>query len=90
MNKGGNMPNRDQTGPIGTGPLTGKGFGPCGGGRSLGRGFGCGRGFGRGLGRYFGWNEPQTKEEQAEALVDYRKALEEELEDVKKQEEGLK
>ena len=79
------MPNRDQTGPTGQGPLTGRGFGPCGG-----RGFGCGRGFGRGLGRYFGWNEPQTKEEQAEALIDYRKALEEELEDVKKQEEGLK
>lgn len=84
------MPNRDQTGPAGQGPLTGRGFGPCGGGRGLGRGFGCGRGFGRGLGRYFGWNEPRTKEEQAEALVDYRKALEEELEDVKKQEEGLK
>lgn len=79
------MPNRDQTGPIGQGPLTGRSFGPCGG-----RVFGRNRGFGRGLGRYFGWNEPQTKEEQAQALVDYRKALEEELEDVKKQEEGLK
>lgn len=84
------MPNRDQTGSVGQGPLTGRGFGPCGGGRGLSRGFGCGRGFGRGLGRYFGWNEPQTKEEQTQALVDYRKALEEELEDVKKQEEGLK
>ncbi len=85
------MPNRDKTGPMGQGPLTGRGFGPCGGGRGFGRGFGRGRGgFGRGLGRYYGWNEPQTKEEQAEALVDYRKALEEELEDVKKQEEELK
>ena len=72
------MPNRDQTGPTGQGPLTGRGFGPCGGGRGLGRGFGCGRGFGRGLGF------------SKQALVDYRKALEEELEDVKKQEEGLK
>ncbi len=82
------MPNRDKTGPLGQGPATGRGFGPCG--KGLGRGFGCGRGFGRGLGRYFGWNQPQTEAEQKQALVDYRKALEEELEDVKKQEEELK
>lgn len=82
------MPNRDKTGPMGQGPLTGRGFGPCGGG--IRRGFGCGRGFGRGLGRFFGWNQPQTEEEKKQALVDYRKALEEELEDVKKEEEQLK
>ena len=76
------MPNRDKTGPLGQGPTTGRGFGPCGKGKS--------RGFGRGLGRYFGWNQPQTEAEQKQALVDYRKALEEELEDVKKQEEDLK
>ena len=33
------MPNRDQTGPEGKGPRTGRGMGPCG------------RGQGRGLGR---------------------------------------
>lgn len=82
------MPNRDKTGPMGQGPLTGRGFGPCGSG--LGRGFGGGRGFGRGLGRFFGWNQPQTEAEQKQALVDYRKALEEELEDVKKEEDSLK
>jgi hypothetical protein len=82
------MPNRDKTGPLGQGPATGRGFGPCG--KGLGRSFGCGRGFGRGLGRYFGWNQPQTEAEQKQALVDYRKALEEELEDIKKQEEELK
>jgi uncharacterized protein DUF5320 len=85
------MPNRDKTGPAGAGPLTGRGFGPCGSG--LGKrsfGFGCGRGFGRGLGRFFGWNQPQTSEEQKQSLVDYRKALEEELEDIKKDEEDLK
>ncbi len=82
------MPNRDKTGPMGQGPLTGRGFGPCG--KGLGRGFGCGRGFGRGLGRFFGWNQPQTKEEQAQALTDYCKALEEELEDTKKEERDLK
>ena len=82
------MPNRDKTGPTGAGPLTGRGFGPCGGSRfnrGFGRGFGCGRGFGRGLGRYFGWNQPQSEEEQKQSLVDYQKALKEELEDVEKE-----
>jgi len=82
------MPNRDKKGPTGQGPLTGRGLGPCQGGT---RGvFGCGRGFGRGLGRFFGWNQPQTKEEQKQVMVDYRKALEEELEDIKEEEESLK
>jgi len=84
------MPNRDKTGPMGQGPSTGRGFGPCGGGVRRGFGGGCGRGFGRGLGRYFGWNQPQTEAERKESLIDYRKALEEELEDVKKQQEELK
>ena len=39
------MPNKDKTGPAGQGPLTGRGFGPCGAG--LRRGCGFGRGFGR-------------------------------------------
>ncbi len=58
--------------------------GPAGQGPATGRGFGlCGKGrgfgfgFGRGLCRF-------------QSLSDYRKALEEELEDVKKQEEELK
>lgn len=84
------MPNKDKSGPLGQGPATGRGLGPCGKGLGRSFGFGCGRGFGRGLGRYFGWNQPQSEAEQKEALIDYRKALEEELEDVKKQEEELK
>jgi hypothetical protein len=79
------MPRFDGTGPMGMGPGTGRGFGPCG----FGMGFGRGRGYGRGLGRYFGWSQPQTKEEKAKALADYKKALEEELEDVKKEEEEI-
>lgn len=79
------MPNFDGTGPTGAGPMTGRGFGPCG--------FGCGWrrkfGAGRGMGRYFGCNCPQTPQDQKKALVDYRKALEEELEDIKKEEEEL-
>ena len=48
------------------------------------------RGLGRGFSRYFfGWGQPQTKEKQKKALENYRKALEEELEDVRKEEEEL-
>ena len=70
------MPNRDKTGPMGQGVGTGRGLGPCGQGKGLGfgKGMGMGRRFGRGLCRF-------------QTLADYRKALEEELEDVKKQEE---
>lgn len=76
------MPRFDQTGPAGLGPMTGRGFGPCGMGLGWRRKFGMGRG----MGRYFNWNWPQTKEDQKRALTEYRKALEEELEDVKKEE----
>ncbi len=70
------MPKFDGTGPQGMGPMTGRGLGPCGGRIKLGGG----RGFRCGLGRCFGWK----------SLSDYKKALEEELEEVKKQEKGLK
>lgn len=51
------MPRRDGSGPVGQGPLTGRGLGNCTGvqntvygygrGLGMGRGAGCGRGFGR-------------------------------------------
>lgn len=43
------MSNRDGTGPMGQGPLTGRGLGPCTQGLGLRRGFrqGFGRGFRR-------------------------------------------
>lgn len=61
------MPGQDKTGPLGQGPLTGRGLGPCGGG--MRRGFGFRRGFGRG----FGWRaraEPVTltKDEEKKIL----------------------
>lgn len=52
------MPQRDGTGPMGEGTMTGRGLGICSGtnesrgGRGLGRG--CGRGGGRGVGRGMG------------------------------------
>lgn len=73
------MPGFDRTGPQGLGSLTGRGFGPCG------RGLGRRSGFGRGLGKYFGWNDPKTKEEKIADTKSYIKALEEEIEDTKKQ-----
>jgi len=81
------MPAFDQTGPQGMGPMSGRGFGPCGKGKRFGMGMGfgrCGR-IGKGLGRYFGWNVPQSKEEKLEDMENYKKALQEEMEDVDKQ-----
>jgi hypothetical protein len=43
----------------------------------------------RGLGRYCYSNQPQVKEGKLKALEDYKKALEEELQDVKVEEEEL-
>ena len=78
------MPAGDMTGPQGFGPLTGRGFGPCG------RGRGVGAKKGRGLGGYFGWNAPMTKEEQIKDFESYKKALGEELEDIDKALSSLK
>ena len=81
------MPRFDGTGPFGAGPRTGRGFGPCGFGLGWRKRFGAGRG----MGRYFGgWNWPQTKTDQIKSLTDYKKALEEELEDVKQEEIELR
>ena len=56
------MPRGDRTGPLGQGPMTGRGLGDCSGyersgwfGGGFGRGFGAGRGFRRGYGRGFGF-----------------------------------
>ena len=46
------MPRGDGTGPLGRGPMTGRGLGRGGGrGGGMGRGVGAGTGRGRGLGR---------------------------------------
>ena len=43
------MPRMDGTGPMGAGTMTGRGFGPCAGGKGLGCGMGRGAGMGRGM-----------------------------------------
>lgn len=77
-----NMPRFDGTGPMGIGPLTGRGMGPCGGGmrRSMWRGFGRGFGFGR------RW----TQKDEEGALKEEIEILEEELSEAKKDLESLK
>jgi hypothetical protein len=69
------MPAQDRTGPMGHGPLTGRGLGPCG--RGLRRGFGFRSGF--------RFNTPQTrpvelnKQEQIKVLEEEKAEIENEL-----------
>ena len=94
------MPRYDRTGPIGQGPLTGRGLGPCGRGIAFRRGFGSG--FGRGFGfrrmaftRYPAYDpvvEPATlnKEEEKKILEAELKEIELEKEEIKKRLKELK
>ena len=87
------MPFGDGTGPLGQGPMTGRGLGYCGGygapgrfqgwGRGMGRGFrrGFGRGFGRGYG--FGWAGYNAPYDEKTVLENRMKFLEDELKYVK-------
>ncbi len=76
------MPAQDRTGPLGQGPLTGRGFGPCG------RGLAFRHGFGRGFGFRQAFVYPQITEAKEKQL------LKQELEAVKAEqaeiEKGLK
>ena len=80
------MPRYNGTGPLGFGPCTGWGMGPCGAGMGLRRGRGWG---GRGFGRF--WGQPQiTKKEETEMLTEKADVLEEELKAVKERITELK
>ena len=78
------MPQRDGTGPMGQGPLTGRGFGPCEGTRPFGRG----RGFGRGFGRGRCWQAMPfaqlTKEEETAELKREKELIEKRLKELEK------
>jgi len=77
------MPGGDRTGPVGAGPMTGRGLGHCRGGGAgygyPGRGMGFGRGFGRGWRHWSAGYEP--------AYGPYRPTREQELADLKAQAE---
>jgi len=76
------MPRYNGRGPLGQGPGTGRGLGPCGGGMAYGRG-GAGRGLGwrRFWGNRFGFNP--TEEEESEILSEEAGFLENELKAIK-------
>ncbi|MFZ2664267.1 MAG: DUF5320 domain-containing protein [Patescibacteria group bacterium] len=76
------MPYKDGTGPQGQGPMTGRGFGPCGNSGGMGRRMGFGRGF-------RSWFASPTKSQVKEDLNQYKKDLEEELEQVKAEQKKL-
>ncbi len=85
------MPGRDGTGPIGVGPMSGRGFGVCSAGApgyGAGRGFGFGRrggcGYGRGFGRY-ALSDRDGAMTRKEVLDEQKKLLEDRLDFVNKQ-----
>lgn len=73
------MPKFDKTGPMGMGPKTGRGMGPCGGGAGDGSGLGRGRGFGRTM---CGWFYRQY---QAMPESEKKEVLKSEIEDLKQE-----
>lgn len=89
------MPNFDRTGPEGQGPKTGRGMGDCyspseGQGVGLARRRGFRRWFGCGC-RCFPWGwRSLTKQNKKEILDEEEQMLQEELEAIKKEKEGLK
>ncbi len=80
------MPGQDGTGPLGLGPLTGTGLGPCG----------CGmrRGFSRSHGRWLGLRYARpvtlTKEEQKKILEAELKEVEAEKQEIEAKLKELK
>lgn len=90
------MPRFDGTGPMGMGPMTGRGMGNCTGvRRPLGAGYAggfCGRGRGfYGYNRPYFYDNPQyTQKPSKELLLDQKKYLEEELASINKQIDELK
>lgn len=92
------MPGMDKTGPLGQGPLTGRGLGPCGAGARAGLGFR--RGLGRGMGRRMAFQQAQpvasmqpvvlTEAEEKKILKADLEDLEAEKADIEKRLKDLK
>lgn len=80
------MPKRDGTGPMGQGPMTGRGLGKCN--NSGKEKFGTGRGMGRGLGRGL-INQKDSARTEKELLTEQKAILQNQLETVDKQLENL-
>jgi len=82
------MPGFNRMGPLNQGPMTGRGLGPCGGGRAYGRRTGRGMGRGLGLGIGFRFRQP-TKSDDINDTKAYIEDLEAELEDAQGYLKGL-
>ena len=88
------MPGRDGSGPMGVGPMTGRGLGICTGvnavkyGAGLGLGLACRRGFGRGFGGGLAVNKVSSQT-QKELLQEQKDILQNRFEVIKKQLENL-
>lgn len=79
------MPRMDGTGPMGMGPMTGRGLGPCGSGRGFrGRGRGMGYGMMMGVCPWYGPMAKPTAQEEKDILKDQVEILQENLEAAKK------
>ncbi|MDD4334045.1 MAG: DUF5320 domain-containing protein [Desulfotomaculaceae bacterium] len=90
------MPREDGTGPVGNGPLSGRGFGFCAGANAGRYGAGMEQGFGRGRGagcrRGYGINyaaDPATAKTQKKLLEDQKEHLQNRLDIISKQLENL-
>ncbi len=71
------MPKFDGRGPLGYGPDTGRGMGPCM------AGFNCRRAMGRGFNRFWGFGPQITEKEEKKILEEEVGVLEDELKTVK-------
>lgn len=71
------MPRQDKTGPMGMGPMTGRGMGPCEAG--YGSGLGMGRGYDRAMCDWF------YRKYQAMPKEERKKLLKSEIEDLKQE-----
>ena len=79
------MPGFDRTGPMGYGPRTGRGLGPCG------RGMAFRRGFGRGFGRFAEpVNEKEALNEELKVIEEEKKFLDQDAAEIKKRLKELK
>jgi len=90
------MPGMDGTGPMGIGPMTGKGLGICtntnaaryGAGFGMGLGFFCRRGFGSGIGRGFAVS-PISSKTQKELLLEQKNLLQQRIQVIDEQLESM-
>ena len=84
------MSRRDGTGPMGYGPMTGRGLGRCTGvntsniGSGLALRFGRRLGLGRRFGRGFGWNQTPVQSEK-DLLAEEKEILKSRLDAIDKQ-----